>query len=357
MPTTSPTSTDKRTLPVGYKLHWYLIKDVLGQGGFGITYLAEDMNLKKDVAIKEFLPREIATRSDDLTVRSLHEGVTERLQWGLERFVQEGRTLSRFDHPNIVKVHSVFEANNTAYMVMSYEQGITFMERLKSDEHLTEEELMTLIMNILDGLEEMHGEGFIHRDIKPGNIFIRKDKTPLLLDFGSARQAMSDETMTLTMMVTPGYAPVEQYYGKSDVQGPWTDIYSLGATIFRAITGDPPVDSTFRNRLSRDQAIEEMWQTLVKYSDRYSLVFLRAIEHSLRQNYKDRPQSVEEWRLMFTDPSVSTDTQWRLNDQSKEGRIAALHRFGRNWVKPVLYAVLIGAAIAVGALWYLNHMG
>jgi serine/threonine protein kinase len=127
---------------------------------------------------------------------------------------------------------------------------------------------------------------------------------------------MGEETKTLTKFVTPGYAPFEQYYGKSDMQGPWTDIYSLGATLYRAITGDPPIDSTFRNRSTGEKAILEIWDILDKHNSKYSTFFLRAIEHSLRSNFKDRPQSVSEWKVMFTDPSVSTQTQWRLASSS-----------------------------------------
>ena len=300
-----------QTLPIDYKLNCYTVKGILGQGGFGITYLAYDNNLDRDVAIKEYMPREIASRQTDMTIRPVDAETTESLKTGLGRFIKEARTLSKFDHPNIVRVHTVFEHNNTAYMVMSYEQGRSFVEILKQGQP-SEEELMDIIMPLLDGLEVMHSRGFIHRDIKPANIFIRQDGTPVLLDFGSARQAMGEETKTLTKFVTPGYAPFEQYYGKSDMQGPWTDIYSLGATVFRSITGDPPIDSTFRNRSSGEKAIMEIWEILDKHSGKYSTFFLRAIEHSLRSNYKDRPQTIDEWRTMFTDPSVSTQTQWRL---------------------------------------------
>ena len=299
------------TLPVDYKLSCYTIKGILGQGGFGITYLAHDNNLDRDVAIKEYMPRDIASRQSDLTIRAVDAETTESLKTGLGRFIKEARTLSKFDHPNIVRVHTVFENNNTAYMVMSYEHGRSFVDMLKQGQP-DEDDLMEIIMPLLDGLEVMHKQGFIHRDIKPANIFIRDDGTPVLLDFGSARQAMGEETKTLTKFVTPGYAPFEQYYGKSDMQGPWTDIYSLGATLFRAITGDPPIDSTFRNRSTGEKAILEIWDVLDKYSGKYSTFFLRAIEHSLRSNFKDRPQTVNEWRTMFTDPSVSTQTQWRL---------------------------------------------
>lgn len=307
-----PPKIEPKTLPADYDLQCYTIIRVLGQGSFGVTYLANDNNLDREVAIKEFMPRETASRNNDYTIRPLNEGMGEQLAWGMERFIREARTLSRFNHNNIVRVHTVFEANNTAYMVMSYEHGMSLHEKLLKDGQPEEEELRDLMLGLLDGMEVLHEAGFIHRDIKPGNIFIREDGTAILLDFGSARQAIGEETMTLTKVVTPGYAPFEQYYGQSSMQGPWTDIYALGATCYRAITGDPPMDATFRNRVTGEMAIKEIWDELDKHSKKYSTFLLRAIEHALRSDYRERPQSVHEWRGMLVDPSVSTQTQWRL---------------------------------------------
>ena len=339
------------TLPVDYKLNCYTIKGILGQGGFGITYLAYDNNLERDVAIKEFMPRDIASRHTDLTIRPVDAETTESLKTGLDRFIKEARTLSKFDHPNIVRVHTVFEQNNTAYMVMSYEQGRSFVEVLNAGQP-SEDELMDIILPLMDGLEVMHKQGFIHRDIKPANIFIRNDKTALLLDFGSARQAMGEETKTLTKFVTPGYAPFEQYYGKSDMQGPWTDIYSLGATLFKVITGEPPIDSTFRNRSSGEKAILEIWEILDKHSGKYSTFFLRAIEHSLRSNYKDRPQTIDEWRKMFTDPNVSTQTQWRLATSGSGSGKSVFTKpitIKSHWKRNLLITIVIGIIAAIVA--------
>jgi serine/threonine protein kinase len=315
---TKDTQNNKaKTLPPGYELQCYTIKKVLGQGGFGVTYLAQDNNLEREVAIKEFMPRDIAGRANDYTLTPLNEDMVDKLAWAMERFVREARTLSKFNHNNLVRVHSVFEENNTAYMVMSYEHGVSFHDKLVASGQPSEDELKEMIFGLLDGMEVMHEAGFIHRDIKPGNIFIRDDGTAILLDFGSARQAIGEETMTLTKVVTPGYAPFEQYYGRSDMQGPWTDIYALGATCYRAITGEAPMDSTFRNRYTGEHAITEIWDALEKHGKKkYSTFFLRAIEHALRSNHKERPQSVKEWRAMLEDPSISTQTQWRLASNS-----------------------------------------
>ena len=270
------------------------------------------------------------------------------LEWGLERFIREAKTLSKFNHPNIVRVHTVFEANNTAYMVMSYEKGVTFQEIVKKGQP-SEDDLTDMIMGILDGLEGMHAEGFIHRDIKPGNIFIRADGSALLLDFGSARQAIGEETHTLTKVASPGYAPFEQYYGRSDMQGPWTDIYGLGATLYRAITGEAPIDATFRNRSSGEEAIQEVVDVLDKYSDKYSPFLLRAVEHAIRTNHRDRPQTVAEWRVMLTDPSLSTVTQWRYAQSSfkKKSENTQEEKKKINWKDYLVFGSLLIALVAI----------
>ena len=232
-------------LPPQHKLHWYVIERVLGQGGFGITYLARDTNLDQAVAIKEYLPVEVATRRTDASVSARTTDHDERYRWGLERFIREARTLARFDHPNIVRVLSVFELNGTAYMVMRFEEGETLAATLERKHALSEADLMRVLMPILDGLELVHNAGFIHRDIKPDNIHIRSDGSPVLLDFGSARYALG-QSRTVTILVAPGYAPFEQYYSSGENQGPWTDIYSLGATCYRAIAGRAPLDAIAR---------------------------------------------------------------------------------------------------------------
>src|SRR5256714_7749489 len=177
-------------LPPQYKLHWYVLERVLGQGGFGITYLARDTNLDQPVAIKEYLPVEVATRRTDASVSSRTVEHDERYRWGLERFIREARTLARFDHANIVRVLSVFELNNTAYMVMRFEEGETLAAMLERRHALGEADLLRVLLPILDGLELVHNAGFIHRDIKPDNIHLRPDGTPPLLAFASRRHAL-----------------------------------------------------------------------------------------------------------------------------------------------------------------------
>jgi serine/threonine protein kinase len=282
-------------LPAQYQLHWYLLERVLGQGGFGITYLARDTNLDQKVAIKEYLPVDVATRRADATVRARSDEQTERYRWGLDRFIREARTLARFDHPNIVRVLSVFEQHGTAYMVMRFEEGENFAALLERKRTLAEADLMRVLLPVLEGLELVHNAGFIHRDIKPDNIHIRADGTPVLLDFGSARMALG-QSRTMTILVAPGYAPFEQYYSSGDDQGPWSDIYSLGATCYRAIAGVPPMDAIARSKGILGSAREILVPATAVGQGRYSERLLKAVDHALAFSENDRPQTIAEWR-------------------------------------------------------------
>jgi len=290
---TDPSYPD--ALPAQHRLHWYMLERVLGQGGFGITYLARDTNLDQQVAIKEYLPVDVATRRPDASVRSRTEDQGERYRWGLDRFIREARTLARFDHPNIVRVLSVFEHNNTAYMVMRFEEGENLAALLERRRTLPEDELMRIVLPILDGLELVHNAGFIHRDIKPDNVHIRADGSPVLLDFGSARHSMG-HARTVTILVAPGYAPFEQYYSSGENQGPWTDLYSLGATCYRAISGIAPMDAISRSKGILGSTREILVPAVTIGSGRYSAGLLKAIDHALAFSEKERPQSIAEWR-------------------------------------------------------------
>jgi len=289
----------RNSLQPGYQLHWYYITKILGQGGFGITYLAEDANLNKLVAIKEYLPVELAVREGNASIHPVSRERGEQFKWGLDRFISEAQTLAKFKHPNIVRVHAVFNANNTAYMIMEYEQGKGMHEILKEEKTLKENELKKILFPLLDGLGAIHAAGFIHRDIKPPNIYIREDNSPVLLDFGSARQSLNEQTRTLTTMVSPGYAPFEQYVGKSNKQGPWTDIYGLGATLYRSVTGISPADS-----MDRSEALlhtgKDIFVTASEIAKgQYSPEFLLAIDHALAFKPEDRPQTITDWRREF----------------------------------------------------------
>ena len=298
-------------LPSGYELHWYRIDRVLGQGAFGITYLAHDVNLDREVAIKEYLPGQFAVRKNDLNVIPFSDKQKEDFEWGLKRFISEARTLTKFEHPNLVRVFNVFEMNNTAYMVMNYELGKSLQQILKSRKTLREDEIAKILGPLMNGLELMHEKGFVHRDIKPGNIFIRGDGSPVLLDFGSARQTRftkgrdegsdgsAETTTTLTTLVSPGYAPIEQYGSSSDRQGPWTDIYGLGATLYRAVTGLTPIAAMDRGEAIVHDTPDPYLSITEAYKDRYSENFLAAIDHAMAFKAKDRPQNIADWRKEF----------------------------------------------------------
>ncbi len=233
----------------------YVIGRVLGQGGFGITYLAWDSLLDRKLAVKEFFPRELATRTgSDNTVRVHSSAYGEQYSYGLSKFLDEAKTLAKFDnHPNIISVKDFFKANGTAYLVMNYLEGCTLNDYLiQKGTALTFDEALAVILPVLDALETVHESGILHRDISPDNIFITAQGGIILLDFGAARHALGEKGKNLSIILKPGYAPEEQYRSKG-VQGPWTDIYAVAATFYHAVTGTMPQESL--DRLAVDQLI------------------------------------------------------------------------------------------------------
>jgi serine/threonine protein kinase len=290
-------------LPIGHAFEGYRIQEVLGAGGFGITYLAEETALDRKVAIKEFMPQGFAARAPDrLTVRAIGARAREHFAWGLDRFRKEAMTLVAFEHPNIVAVHRYFEANGTAYLVMQYVEGMPLDALLAGTATLAEPELEELIHPILDGLEQVHAARFLHRDIKPANIYIRKDGRPVLLDFGAARQAFGSESKSITAIVSEGYAPFEQYEAKGD-QGPWTDIYAIGAVLYRCIAGVVPPSATERVSARLRGAADPMRSARAAGAGRYSARLLEAIDRALSTMPADRPQSIGELRQVLAGQS------------------------------------------------------
>jgi TPR repeat protein/serine/threonine protein kinase len=294
------TEPHRLALPVGFQIEHFRIEAVLGKGGFGITYLALDLQLGKRVAIKELLPDTIATRVEGLTVVPHSVGVQEDWEWARERFLEEARTLATFSHPAIVGVHRLIEANGTVYMVMDYVEGESYEARLQRiGSEPNQASLMAVMGPILSGLEEVHAHGLLHRDIKPENILIDKRGQPVLIDFGSARESVG-KTMTMTSIVTHGYSPIEQYQTKGRM-GPWTDIYAIAAVMSRAIAGEkPPVAS--------DRVLDDSYESLViRVSKDFSHEFCFAVDQALNVRPEDRPQSILEWKQqLFVDPDSGT---------------------------------------------------
>ena len=286
-------------LPPGTRLEEYRLDAVLGAGGFGITYQAYDANLDKFVAIKEYLPSEFATRAERYTVVPQSSTDAQDYHWGLNRFLDEARTLARFDHPHLNKVYRFFESNGTAYMVLEYVEGETLADRLTRERQLPEESLQRLMDEVLSGLEVMHEAGYVHRDIKPGNLMLREeDGSAVVLDFGAARQAVGQRSKAITSILTPGYAPIEQYDSKANDVGPWSDIYALGMVAYRCISGisDSELpDAVTRGRTQRKGG-DDLTPAVEAGKGKYNARLLEAIEWAIEVDEEDRPQTVDAWR-------------------------------------------------------------
>ena len=278
----------------------YRITRVVGVGGFGITYEAEDTNLSTSVAIKEYYPFDFGDRDNTMSVRPKSDRHKKTFDWGRSNFLLEARTLARFEHPSIVRVTRVFEANSTAYMVMRYERGLSFEAWLNRLGRLpTQEELDAIVAPLLEALDMMHAADFLHRDIAPDNIIVRADGSPVLLDFGAARRSVAEMSRTLTGIVKAGYSPHEQYSSNNRLQGPWSDLYALGGTLYRAVTGRPPEEATMR--VDEDR-MPPAAQAVRK--GRYRPAFLHAIDACLKMRHAERPRSVAQLRPMMLPPDV-----------------------------------------------------
>jgi serine/threonine protein kinase len=281
-------------LAVGSRLESYEIANILGVGGFGITYKGYDHDLRRDVAIKEYLPNGLAQRTaDGTTVVPRSDNDRKHYEYGLKQFLEEARILAKFKERSIVHVNRFIEANGTAYLVMDYEDGESLAEQLKRSGVLTEAEARAILVPILEGLRVVHAKGVLHRDIKPGNIFLRKDGPPVLLDFGAARQALGEQTRTLTGIVTPGYGPFEQY-GSLGRQGPWTDLYALGATMYHCLTGRAPVEAPDRITVLQEGAPDPLKPVVEAAAGRCSRELLTVVDWMLAPHAKDRPHSAED---------------------------------------------------------------
>ena len=280
---------DYVALRTGQTIGRYEIVSVLGQGGFGITYRARDIQLGREVAIKEYLPSALAVRQDGATVLPRTTKMADDFGWGRDRFVTEGRTLATLHRvPAIVHVFDFLEANGTAYIVMELLSGETLEDRLKRQGTLGPDEVDRILWPLLDGLEQVHAAGFLHRDIKPANILLNAAGDPTLIDFGAAREAMVGRTSAMTAIFTPGYAAAEQM--TSAKQGPWTDIYGLAATLYNAIAGKTPPGAF-------DRMLDDGYEPLARLAPKgFAPGLLAGVDAGLAVAARDRPQSIAGWR-------------------------------------------------------------
>ena len=280
-------------LPTGAHLAEFELLRVLGEGGFGIVYLAHDHSLQRRVAIKEYMPSSLAMRSGPLDVVVTADKNQAVFDAGLDSFINEARLLAQFDHPSLLKVYRFWRANGTAYMVMPFYEGHTLKETLRQMGNPPDERWLTaLLASLTEALAVIHAEHCLHRDIAPDNVLLLADSgRPLLLDFGAARQVIGDATQALTAILKPGYAPVEQYAEVPSLkQGPWTDIYALCAVVYAAIMGSKPPVSVART--VADSCVPLVQAAAGRYSER----FLQAIDAGLRVRPDGRPQSVQAFR-------------------------------------------------------------
>ena len=343
-----------QALPPGTRFEEYRLDSVLGAGGFGITYRAYDAHLDTFVAIKEYLPGEFAARTEASTVVPKSNTDAQDYHWGLTRFLDEARTLARFNHSHLNRVLRFFESNGTAYMVLEYVEGETLADRLSRERQLPEEALQRLLDEVLSGLEVMHEAGYVHRDIKPGNLMLRaEDGSAVVLDFGAARQAVGQRSKAITSILTPGYAPVEQYDGKVDRVGPWTDIYALGMVAYRCISGIS--DGELPDAVARMLAHTKGGTTLPPATEagkgKYNAKLLEAIDWAMAVDEEDRPQTVDAWRQALAGGSrrKSPPKSVRKTAARPTGGTTT-ERTGIHWSSVALTIVIV-ALLGVGAWW------
>ena len=285
-------------LPAGTRLGEYEIEGMLGEGGFGITYRTYDANLNKVVAIKEYLPRDIATRTNTRTVVPTSRADQADYEWGLERFLDEARTLARFNHPHLNKVQRYFEAHGTAYLVLEYVEGETLSAVLQRQGTLSQAHIERLLSEVLSGLEEVHAAGYIHRDLKPSNLMVQPDGSVVVLDFGAARQAVGQRSRSVTSILTPGYAPIEQYATKAEKIGPWSDLYALGMVAYQCVSGlrGTELPDAVSRRMAQDDGEVSPKAAVEVGQGRYDRQLLAAIDWAIEVQEDARPRSIVAWR-------------------------------------------------------------
>jgi len=282
-------------LTVGARLAEFEITRIVGQGGFGVVYEAWDPVLERVVAIKEYLPSSLSARRGDGTVLPLSERHRETFEVGMRGFINEARLLAQFGHPSLLKVYRFWQERGTAYMVMPFLRGDTLKQALAAAPGIAQEAWLLKVMDgVTQALMVMHAAHCYHRDIAPDNIILLEGSgRPVVLDFGAARRVISDMTQTITVILKPGYAPVEQYAGMPDMpQGAWTDVYALAAVLHVAVCGRPPPPSVARLLSDSYMPLAQNHVLLQRCSER----LLSAIDRGLGVRPESRPQSMVEFR-------------------------------------------------------------
>ncbi len=285
-------------LPAGYRFNEFEIKEVIGGGGFGIVYRAWDHQLERTIAIKEYMPVSLAVRAADMSLELRGERFHKLFTAGRNSFIQEARLLARFNHPGLLHVLRFWEENGTAYMGTLYYSGMTLKEwQITSPNSIDESWIRRLLPPLFGAIDTIHAAGYLHRDISLDNIQIQENQLPVLLDFGSARKEIGNLSDETEIMLKPGFAPIEQYSEEGEIeQGPWTDIYALGAVLHNLITGHAPPVSVVR-------CIEDNYQPLVERKpEGYSLPLLSAIDCALAMKPADRPQSIDAFASLIDLP-------------------------------------------------------
>jgi len=280
-----PPQQSNQPLPSGFQLEGYRIDRQLSMGGFSIVYLAYDTD-GVPVAIKEYLPNALALRTQGNYLPTIAEEHLAHFRYGMKCFFEEGRALAHLNHPNVVRVLNFFRANETVYLVMQYERGRTLQEHIQMHKgKLREGFVRNVFARLLNGLREVHMRKLLHLDIKPSNIYLRNDGTPVLLDFGAARQTLAADSTILKPMYTPGFAAPEQFRHR-DQLGPWTDIYAVGASMYACLAGSAPQSSDLRRE--RDVLIP----AAKRWHKKYSQQMLETIDWCMQLDHLVRPQSV-----------------------------------------------------------------
>ena len=319
-------------LPKGYLLKNYEIKSVLGAGGFGVTYLARDVHLETEVVIKEFLPQEFSTREvgrhSVIPYTDAKENST--YEYLLKKFLKEAQILASIKHPNVVRVFSFFEENNTAYFVMDYISGESLKSYIERKKNINESEILSIVLPLLEGLKEVHRNNYLHRDIAPDNIYLRENGMSMLIDFGAAKNATRQESTSLASIVKSGYSAPEQYTSNAK-QTNATDIYAIGSVLYSMISGKVAPESTIRQMaILNDESdpLEDVRKSS-NYSKKYSKKLLETIHKAMQIRGKDRFQDVT---------SIQESIYAGVHSNSSQAKQIVKEK--KNWTKKLTYTLL-----------------